>query len=254
MTGNTIIDDVDLCGAYGDSMADVYDELYPATPGVLECADTVAELAGPGGSVLEFGVGTGRIARPLADRGLRVTGVDASRRMLERLAAHDPEGAVTPVHASFGTVAVAERFDVVLGAFNALCCAPTQDEQITTLGVMRQHLAPGGRIVLETFEPRRQHGQRAAATTLHPLGHQRALLESVQVIPESQLMLMVSMVMGGERHGVSVGFLRYVWPTELDLMARLAGLELVDRWGGWTRSPFEADSAMCISVYSATDR
>lgn len=253
MSNDSISGDVDLSGRYGDALADVYDQLYPITPAVEECADTLADLAGKDGSVLEFGVGTGRIAVTLAQRGVRVTGLDASARMLDALRAKDPDGTVETVQAAFGTADLSRRFDLVLGAYNALCCAPSQAEQIDTLHVMRRHLADGGRVVLETFEPARYHAQRAAETTVKPLGHDRVLLETVEVVPDGQIMFVTSAILDGAAPAVSVTFMRYVWPAELDLMARAAGLALQARWGGWDRSAFTMNSQTCVSVYEATD-
>ncbi|RZQ62983.1 class I SAM-dependent methyltransferase [Amycolatopsis suaedae] len=248
MSQQTVTSDLALSGAYGDSLAEVYDQLYPVTAGVEQCVGVLAELAGEGGSALEFGVGTGRIAIPLAARGVRVTGIDSSSKMLGVLRSNDPGATVDTVHATFGGLDLDRRFDLVAGVFNALCCAPTQDEQIEVLRVMRRHLAPGGRIVLETFEPGRHHTRRMTETVTHPLGPGAVLMEQTQIVPEGQLMFLLNTMIDGGTPRVAAGFMRYVWPAELDLMARLAGLRVRERWGGWDRGQLTADSPMYVTV------
>lgn len=253
MMTNGLIYDVELSGKYGDAVADFFDLIYPGGPVVDDCVDGLAELAGKDGSLLEFGVGTGRVARPLAQRGVQVVGLDASRKMLDRLRANDPDQTVETIHASFGTVDLERRFDVVAATFNSLCCATSQEDQIATLRTMRRHLAPGGRVVLETFDPARQHAQREPSTRVQPLGPARALIESIQVMPEAQLMVMTNTILAESGPEIAVGFMRYIWPSELDAMAQLAGLTLESRWGSWKRGAFTVDNQLCVSVYAVTD-
>ena len=148
-----------LTTAYSDALAEVYDEIYPSTPDLEDIADFLLTLTAPGASVLELGVGTGRVALPLADKGFRVHGVDSSEGMLARLAEKDPERRITPVHADFAALDLGRAFDIVLAPFNSLCCAVTPDEQIALMHAVARHTAPDGHVVIETFDPSDYHVQ-----------------------------------------------------------------------------------------------
>ncbi|MFW5420918.1 class I SAM-dependent methyltransferase [Nocardiopsis sp. CNT-189] len=245
-TDEGLADDLELSGHYGDGLAEVYDRLYPVTEGVEECAGFVAGLCPPGGSVLELGVGTGRIALRLAERGLRVHGVDASQGMLARLAENDPEGTVTATRATFTSMRLGERFDTALAAYNALCCVLSQEDQIRAIANMRDHVRPGGHLVFETFDPAHESGN---GITMHPLGPGGVMFESVQAMPGAQMTFMTSALFREGAPEVTVGFMRPVHPSELDLMARICGLLPTGRYNGWSGRDFTGGGDMCVSVY-----
>ena len=251
MTTESIVDDREMSGHYGDGIADVYDLLYPEGPDAQECADFVASLTPEAGSVLEMGVGTGRLALPIAGRGLRVCGVDASEKMLDRLATRDEHGRVERHHATFTTVDLPERFDTLLAAYNALCCAPDQSEQLRVMYNLRRHVKDGGHLVIETYDPSIHFTAPANESVVKPLGPGRAVLESVQVAKANQMVFMTNVTLAEGAPDITVGFMRYLWPSEIDLMAGAAGFELVSRHAGWGNGAFEANGEMCVSVYRA---
>ena len=235
---------------YGDRIAEDYDRLHAhmdPTPAV----DALAELAA-GGRVLELGIGTGRIALPLAARGVAVSGVDASEAMTERLRAK-PGGAAIEVHkGDFADVAAPGPFSVVFVAFNTFFVLESQDAQVRCFENVAARLAPGGVFVIEAFVPdpaRFDRGQtlrtlrvRSDAVTLEATQHDR----NGQRL-DSQLVVLST---GATR--LYPLQLRYVWPSELDLMARIAGLRLRERWSGWDKERFTAISPQHVSVYEKT--
>ncbi|MEU8460644.1 class I SAM-dependent methyltransferase [Streptomyces sp. NPDC029003] len=235
--------------AYSDALAEVYDDIYP---GSTEIADYLSTIAEPGASVLELGVGTGRVALPLADAGFEVHGIDTSEGMLARLAEKDPEGRITPVLGDLARLDLGRTFDVVLAPFNVLCCAMAVDEQIALMHAVARHTAPGGHVVIETFDPSDYHVQRKSAITTRPAGGRGVVIESLEVLPASQNMLLNStLFLDGGAPVSSSTVMRYLWPSELDLLAAIARLELADRYSGWQEQPFDGGDSrkMCVSVF-----
>jgi SAM-dependent methyltransferase len=232
---------------YGDSIADVYDEWHAG----LDPAETVAllaELAGAG-PVLELAIGTGRIALPLAERGLDVHGIDASRAMVAKLR-EKPGGDRIPVTmGDFADVGVEGRYPLVFVAFNTFFGLLTQDDQVRCFANVAAHLTDDGAFVIEAFVPdltRFDRGQRVSVLDIE-VDSVRIDVDRHDVVGqrvEAQHVLM---------SGAGIRFqpiqIRYAWPAELDLMARLAGLRLQSRWAGWKREEFTADSARHVSVY-----
>lgn len=239
---------------FSDAVAGYYDDIYPdfESATVIEFLTAIGH---PTGAVLELGIGTGRIGLPLAVHGYDVHGVEASPRMREILQAKPDAERITLIPADFTTLNLGAKFDVVLAPFNVFCCALTPDEQAATMQVIARHLAPGGVAVLETFDPASYHVQTAAVTNVNPLGASGALIENIRTIPAEQLMLVVNTLLRpGADPEVSTLVMRYVWPSELDLLAGAAGLELLDRYGSWTRLPFTGTGGqqMSISVYQTS--
>ncbi|MGO1020134.1 class I SAM-dependent methyltransferase [Streptomyces rubiginosohelvolus] len=238
--------------AYSDALAGVYDDVYPSTPDLDDIATYLLTLAAPGASVLELGVGTGRVALPLAERGFDVTGVESSEGMLARLAEKDPEGRITPVHGDFAGLDLGRSFDVVLAPFNVLCCAMAVDEQIALMHAMARHVTAEGHVVIETFDPSDYHVQKKNEVNTYPIGARGALIESVGVLPASQnMMLQSTLFLDGDAPKSATTVMRYVWPGELDLLGAIAGLELVGRYAGWREQPFDGGDSrkMCVSVF-----
>jgi SAM-dependent methyltransferase len=226
-----------------------YDEDVAAMfePDVLDATvDLLAELA-DGGAALEFAVGTGRVALPLAARGVPVSGLDVSEPMLARLRAKPGADAVTVTRADFTTDRVEGSFALVYLVFNTIMNVTTQAEQVATFRNAAAHLAPGGRFVIETMVPQLQRlppGERVHPFTVTPT---RLGFDEYDVA--TQRMWSHHYVLDGERTRVfSVPF-RYAWPAELDLMAQLAGMELEHRWADWSRAPFTGDSTSSVSVW-----
>ncbi len=215
-------------------------------------AATVAflEPLARGGSALELAIGTGRIGLPLAARGIPVDGIDFSRAMVERLRAKPGGETLSVTMGDFADVPVPGRYRLVYIVFNTLFNLLTQDDQVRCFGNVAAHLEDGGAFVVEGFVPSWLHRLRdgqyvdaeAVATgsvTLDVGRHDPV----AQTLDESH----VELSAGGIRVAPIVS--RYAWPSELDLMARIAGLRLRERWGGWERQPFTADSRNCVSVF-----
>ncbi len=235
-----------LPSTYGDRIADQYDAMYPAIE--QAAIGLLAELAS-GGRVLELGIGTGRIALPLASRGLRVQGVDASEAMVARLRAK-PGGKDIPVTmADFREFDLGEKFALIFVAFNTIFTLPSQEDQLQCFRTVAGHLEPGGRFLVEAFVPdvaRFDRGQRASVRSIDPDSVMLELSrhDRVRQLVDSQLVLLSSE--GTQLYPVK---LRYAWPSELDLMARLASLTLENRWANWQREGFGPASDSHVSVY-----
>jgi SAM-dependent methyltransferase len=235
---------------YGDHIAPVYDEWEGVPADSDQAVAFLAERAG-GGPVLELGIGTGRIALPLAARGLEVHGIDASERMVERLRVK-PGGAAIPVAVGdFADVEVLQpgSFALVLVVFNTFFALLSQDDQVRCFAGVAARLAPGGAFVLEAFVPdpgRFQHGQHAGTRAL---AMDRVHLEASMHDPVEQQVRSQHVVLDERGIRLFPVQLRYAWPSELDLMARLAGLRLAERWAGWRGEPFGAGSPRHVSVY-----
>ncbi|HSL68421.1 MAG TPA: class I SAM-dependent methyltransferase [Actinomycetota bacterium] len=232
---------------YGDRIAGVYDAWFhpPSDPGAA--VDFLAELAGSG-PALELAIGTGRIALPLASRGVEIQGIDASAAMVTKLR-EKPGGMDIPVTmGDFADVPVEGRFRLVFVVFNTLFALLTQDDQRRCLRNVAKHLTDDGVFVVEAFVPdiaRFDRGQRVDARRVE-LG--RAFLEVSRHDAGNQRVSSQLVVLEETGFRMFPVELRYVWPSELDLMAELAGLRLRERWGGWTREPFTGE-ATHVSVY-----
>ena len=233
--------------AYGEAWSRDYDRLYQSRD---DPEAVVAALGGltAGRSLLELGIGTGRLAIPLHDAGWRVVGVEASAAMVAELSRRAGERAI-PVHeGDMRTVRLADRFDVALLAFSTLFLLPDQQAQIECLATAADHLAPDGLLVVEAFVPdhtRWTDGKRLALSRwlsdgieIEAARHDRA----AQTIDVRYLSV-------GAATGIRPLRLRYAWPAEIDLMARLAGLRRVERWSAWTGATFDAASPGHVSLY-----
>jgi SAM-dependent methyltransferase len=206
----------------------------------------LAGLAGRG-PVLELGIGTGRIALPLSQRGVPVHGIDRSEAMVSRLR-DKPGGAGIPVTiGDFATTRASGPFRLAYLVFNTIMNLTTQDEQVDCFGNVAAQLAPGGCFVIEVMVPdlrRLPPGETIRPFTVTPT---RLGFDEYDVA--AQGLVSHHYRVDGERvRTVSMPF-RYVWPAELDLMARLAGLTLRERWSGWNREPFTSDAAAHVSVW-----
>jgi SAM-dependent methyltransferase len=241
---------VDDDGCFGESVAASYDEsaaeMFEA--GVVEPAVAfLAGLAGDGGRALEFGIGTGRIALPLARRGVAVHGIDLSRAMVERLRAKPGGDEIGVSIGDFATTKVDGTFSLAYLVFNTVMNLTSQDAQVECFRNAAAHLEPGGCFVVEVLVPdlrRLPPGQDAVPFRVE---EGRLGFDLYDVATQSMSSHHVRVVDGRATY-MSVPF-RYVWPAELDLMARLAGLRLRERWDGWTRAPFTGESRAHVSVW-----
>ncbi len=234
---------------FGERVAARYDESSDEMfePAVVEpVVDFLADLAGDG-AALELGIGTGRIALPLAQRGVRVHGIDLSEAMVARLRAKPGSEQIGVTIGDFATTAVGGTFSVAYLVFNTIMNLTTQDEQVACFQNAAAHLGPGGCFVIEVGVPALQRlppGETVRAFDVSPnhLG-----FDEIDVASQGLISHHYS-IFDGELELVSAPF-RYVWPSELDLMARLAGMSLRERWSDWKREPFTSESTMHVSVW-----
>jgi SAM-dependent methyltransferase len=234
---------------FGEGLAERYDESSPEMfdPAVVDPAvDFLAALAG-GGAALELGIGTGRIAIPLRRRGVGVHGIDLSPQMVAQLRAKPGTEDIAVTVGDFATATVEGRFSVAYVVFNTIMNLTTLDGQVACFQNVAAHLEPGGCFVVEVGIPALQRlppGETVRAFDVSPahLG-----FDEYDVANQGLISHHYSIV-DGNLEVVSMPF-RYVWPSELDLMARLAGMTLHERWSGWRREPFTSDSTSHVSVW-----
>jgi hypothetical protein len=234
--------------SFGEDVAATYDR--DEVRGDEEDAVAFLHRLANGGRALELAIGTGRIGLPLARTGIEVAGIELSPAMAARLRAK-PGGELIPVTmGDFAEVAVAGTYELIYVVFNTFFNLLTQDDQVRCFGHVAEHLADGGSFVIEAFVPsylyRLRNDQYVDAEAIE-LGEVR--LDVGRHDPVAQLLdeTHVSLRNGGVRLVPIVT--RYAWPSELDLMARLAGLQPAARWGGWCDEPFTATSERAVSVF-----
>jgi SAM-dependent methyltransferase len=220
-------------------------------PEVLDpTVDRLVELAGSG-RALEFAIGTGRVALPLAARGVEVHGLELSNAMVQQLRAK-PGGDAIPV--TIGDMSVAQAggpFALAYLVFNTIGNLTTQEAQVACFQNAAAHLVPGGRFVIEVGVPeirRLAPGERYVVFDASPTHWG---IDEYDVLNQGLVSHHFELVEGQWRLG-STPF-RYVWPSELDLMAQLAGMRLVSRHADWMGTPFDADSPAHVSVWQKTD-
>ncbi len=236
-------------GYFGERVAAGYDESSAEmfAPAVIDAVTGVlAGLAGRG-RALELGIGTGRIALPLARRGVPVHGIDSSPAMAARLRAKPGGDQVGVTIGDFATAPVEGTFRVAYLVFNTIMNLTTQDAQVACFRNVAAHLEPGGCFVIEVAVPdlrRLPPGQNAVPFEVGPARWAFDVYDTATQEMSSNYIELA----GGRGEYTTIPF-RYVWPAELDLMAQLAGLRLRERWDGWTRAPFTSDSRQHVSIW-----
>jgi SAM-dependent methyltransferase len=240
---------------FGERMADVYDTWYGtrlAEATTPQSVEALADLAA-GGTILELAIGTGRVALPLAARGLQVHGIDASEAMVSKLR-EKPGGDAIPVAiGDFADVEVEGAFDLVFLVFNTLFNLTSQDDQVRCFHNVARHLTTRGVFVVEAFVPNIAGFVDGQAVRAVHVTTDSATFEASVHDPVAQTVQYQYIVITQDGVRLYPVPMRYAWPSELDLMARLAGLELRERWGGWDRSPFTASSLGHVSVYERAE-
>jgi len=213
---------------------------------IAETVEFLAALAGDG-AALELGVGTGRIALPLAGRGVRVHGIDLSEAMVGRLRAKPDAGAVAVTIGDFATTRVEGSFSLAYLVFNTIMNLTTQEAQVACFENVAAHLEPGGCFVVEVGVPGLQ--RLAPGQTIQDFDVSEASwgLDEYDVVEQGLKSHYFVFEDGGVRHSATP--FRYAWPAELDLMARIARLSLRERWGDWDRTAFTAESGKHVSVW-----
>lgn len=235
---------------FGEPVAARYDETTADAfePGSLNATvDVLADLAG-GGRVLELGVGTGRVALPLARRGVPVHGIDLSPAMVARLHAKAGGAAISTTIGDFATTTVPGRFALVYLVYNTIMNVTTQAGQVACFRNATAHLEPGGCFVVEVMVPDLRGLPAGQRVVLFQVGPPRWAFDVYDDLTTQAMSSHHVEIVDGRSDYRSIPF-RYVWPAELDLMAQLAGLRLRDRWDGWTREPFTSESRRHVSVW-----
>lgn len=240
---------------FGEGVAARYDENSGSMfdPDVLgPTVDVLVELAG-NGAALEFAVGTGRVALPLAARGVPVAGIEFSTAMADKLRAKDGARTVEVTIGDMATTRVRGTFQLVYLVFNTIGNLTTQSQQVACFANAAAHLEPAGSFLIEVVVPdlrRLPPGEDARVFSHAPgyVGYDRYTDLVAQQATSHHFVADESGVLEFKTP------FRYVWPSELDLMAQLAGMSLCQRWGGWDRSPFTGESTSHVSVWERSDR
>lgn len=232
-----------------DHVAPYYDELTAALPDTSQAVDFLASYAGDG-RLLELGVGTGRIACPLSLRGFSVTGLDNSPGMLARLRSRSDGAKVDVALGSFTEMPVDGEFSLIYAVFNTLFCAVTQDEQLRAIQLVAKHLSPNGTFIVETNLPDLARSD-SSGRTLNTGGveRHRVFMEAALHDAATQRIRTQTIIVSEQGIQLFPLMMRYFWPSELDLMGKLAGLRLEHRYGNWDKSPYTRDSSRQISVF-----
>jgi SAM-dependent methyltransferase len=235
-----------VAARYDESAADMFD------PAVVDpVVDLLVELAG-GGRALELGIGTGRIALPLAQRGVPVHGIELSKAMAARLRAKPGSEDIGVTIGDFATATVDGTFSLAYLVFNTIMNLTTQAAQVACFCNVAAHLEPGGCFVIEVAVPDLQRLPPGETVRAFHVSDTRLGFDEYDVAAQGLVSHHFEFV-DGRVERLSIPF-RYVWPAELDLMAELAGMRLRDRWSGWKREPFTSESRQHVSVWEKPDR
>lgn len=236
-------------GYFDEAIAARYDESSSemfAADTVDPAVDLLAELAG-GGRALELGIGTGRIALPLAEQGVPVVGIDMSTAMVARLRAKPGAEAIAVTIGDFATTTAEGQFALAYLVFNTINNLTTQAAQVACFRNVSEQLEPGGRFVIEVGVPELRRLPPGETHVVFRASEDRWGFDEYHVATQEFWSYHLRFQHGEvERHSVPF---RYVWPSELDLMAELAGMRLSERWSGWKREPFTSESRKHVSVW-----
>ena len=236
-------------GYFGERVAATYDDSSDGKfdPVLVETvADVLAELAGDG-RALELGIGTGRIALPLARRGVPIHGIDLSRAMVARLRGKPGGDAIGVSFGDFATTRVDGTFSLAYLVFNTINNLTTQEAQVACFRNAAAHLEPGGCFVIEVGVPELRRLPPGQDVVPWQVSATRWAFDIYDTATQAMSSNYIT-ITGHRSDYHSIPF-RYVWPAELDLMAQLAGMRLRDRWEGWTRQPFTSESRQHVSVW-----
>lgn len=239
-----------VSATYGDVIAEDYDRLFDgAALGDAEVAANFLFERSAGGRSLELGIGTGRLALPLARRGVEVWGIDSSERIVGQLHSK-PGGTEIPlVIGDMADVAVHGLFSLIYVGFNTIFLLPQQEEQVRCFKNVADHLEAGGAFVVEAMVPDDTMYDRGQRIHVHRVDAGSVWLEAARYDPVTRQLCSQQIILTDRGAQLFPAFLRFAPPPELDLMAELAGLQLIERWGGWKSEPFSHASASHVSVY-----
>jgi SAM-dependent methyltransferase len=231
---------------YGDQIAEIYDEFYadydPAS------IDLLAELSG-GGPVLELGIGTGRIALPLHEKGVEVLGIDSSEAMVAKLRSKPNGSKIEVLIGSFAEFEMDQRFRLIFVVFNTFFNLQTQVEQVRCFQTIRRHLSPDGVFLMEAFVPDPCRFVDHQTVRAIDLAEEQVRIEVSKIDPIAQQVTSQHTLISKDGIRFQPVRIRYAWPSELDLMAQIAGLSLQQRWSSWSKGEFNKQSWKHISIY-----
>jgi SAM-dependent methyltransferase len=234
--------DEPVAARYDETSAEMFE------PEVLDpTVDLLADLAGDG-AALEFAIGTGRIALPLSRRGVRVHGIDLSQAMIDRLRAKPGADSIATTVGDIATTGVDRTFRLVYLAWNTIMNLTSQDEQVACFQNAARHLESGGHFVVEVMLPDLQRLPFGETARPFTVSDTRLGFDKYDI--PTQGLVSYHYWIDGDRVTTDSTPFRYVWPSELDLMARIAGMTLHGRWSGWTQEPFTAESTSHVSVWT----
>ena len=238
---------------YGQRIAGVYDDWYdhldPATVPVLVELARQGARAGLDPRALELGIGTGRVAIPLQQAGIAVEGIDVSEAMIARMRAKPGGDDIPAVIGDIADFTVEGQYDLIYVLFTTFFCLLTQEDQVRCFRNVAQHLSPQGSFVIEAFvpDPARLSARQTVRTS--DVGADALRLEAAQIDLATQVITSQTVLLTEDGVRLFPVKIRYAWPSELDLMAQLAGLELRHRWANWRKDEFTARSTGHVSVY-----
>lgn len=233
---------------FGELYAEEYDELHD--PGTTEdCVNLIAELA-QGRTILELAIGSGRVALPLKSKGFDICGFDASPEMLELLKRKPGGSEIETWVADMADFALDRKFGFAFLVFNTLYNLTTQSAQVSCFQRVADHLEPGGLFLVEAFMPYREGFERDQSLQAKRVSISTVWLEAAKHDPVTQTVDYQRIRITEDGSQLMPLAMRYVWPSELDLMAALAGLEPVEKWGGWHKQPLTASSDMYVALYA----
>jgi SAM-dependent methyltransferase len=241
---------------YGDRIAEIYDERYLGSlaEDTASAVSFLSELAGAG-PALELGIGTGRVALPLADAGVEVHGIDASEAMLAKLKTKPGSDRIPVTVGSFADFSLQTRFKLIYVVFNTFFGLLTQDEQVSGFEAVARHLTPDGVFAMQAFVPDvtrfNTHNQRVATESVDI---DEVTLETSSHDPFAQRTDSAYITIRDSSIQMYPIRIRYAYVSELDLMARLATLRLRERWADWDRQPYPSRSWTHVSVWEQVDR
>lgn len=234
---------------YGDHIAEIYDQWHPVASPKMVAALTHLAGAGP---VLELGIGTGRVALQLFAQGIEVHGIDSSVAMVEKLRVK-PGGDRIPVTiGNFAEVGVDRKYSLIFVAFNTFFALGFQEEQVQCFANVAGRLLPGGLFVIEAFVPDPTRFTRGQVVQASRIENDEVRLEASRHDVLTQRVVSQHVIIAEAGIKLYPIQIRYAWPAELDLMARLAGMHLRERWSNWLGEPFTAESTNHISIYELT--
>ena len=232
-----------------EQVAQGYDEssAHMYAPEVLGPTVDFLERRAGRGPALEFAVGTGRVALPLSARGVRVAGIEKADPMARELGKKPGGGDVAVTAGNMTTTRAPGTFSLVYLVYNAITCLLSQDEQVACFRNAAEHLEPGGRFVIEVFVPHLQRLPPGETARPFHIGEQHVGFDTYDLA--NQQLVSHHYTIADGRGSTFLSPHRYVWPSELDLMARISGLELSERWADWNEEPFTGSSTSHISVW-----